>query len=153
MSIPMALIRLNYAVEMRYGVLVDIGRAVFEGRPIDLGMPRVNVIWQRDANSWCLQSFAHCQSPPLVLNITGPEELSVRELAVEFGKHFGIEPTFVSVTEGSNALLSNVSKARGLFGNPTVRPQEMVEWIASWIRDGGAILNKPTHFQTRDGKF
>lgn len=147
------ILRLNYAVELRYGVLVDIGKAVFERRPIDLGMPRVNVIWQRDANSWCLQSFAHCQSPPLVLNITGPEELSVRELALEFGKHFGIEPTFVSVTEGSNALLSNVSKARGLFGNPTVRPQEMVEWIASWIRDGGAILNKPTHFQTRDGKF
>jgi nucleoside-diphosphate-sugar epimerase len=147
------ILRLNYAVELRYGVLVDIGKAVFERRPIDLGMPRVNVIWQRDANSWCLQSFAHCQSPPLVLNITGPEELSVRELAVEFGKHFGIEPTFVSVTEGSSALLSNVSKARGLFGSPAVRPQEMVEWIASWIRDGGAILNKPTHFQTRDGKF
>jgi nucleoside-diphosphate-sugar epimerase len=147
------ILRLNYAVELRYGVLVDIGKAVFERRPIDLGMPRVNVIWQRDANSWCLQSFAHCQSPPLVLNITGPEELSVRELALEFGKHFGIEPTFVSVTEGSSALLSNVSKARGLFGSPTVRPQEMVEWIASWIRDGGAMLNKPTHFQTRDGKF
>jgi nucleoside-diphosphate-sugar epimerase len=147
------ILRLNYAVELRYGVLVDIGKAVFERRPIDLGMPRVNVIWQRDANSWCLRSFAHCQSPPLVLNITGPEELSVRELALEFGKHFGIEPTFVSVTEGSSALLSNVSKARGLFGSPTVRPQEMVEWIASWIRDGGAMLNKPTHFQTRDGKF
>ena len=150
---PVVILRLNYAVELRYGVLVDIGRAVFERRPIDLGMPRVNVIWQRDANSWCLRSFAHCQSPPLVLNITGPETLSVRELALEFGHHFGIEPTFISVTEGSSALLSNVSKARGLFGNPTVRPQEMVEWIASWIRDGGAMLNKPTHFQTRDGKF
>jgi hypothetical protein len=77
----------------------------------------------------------------------------VRELALEFGHHFGIEPTFISVTEGSSALLSNVSKARGLFGSPTVRPQEMVEWIASWIRDGGAMLNKPTHFETRDGKF
>lgn len=150
---PVVILRLNYAVELRYGVLVDIGRAVFERRPIDLSMPRVNVIWQRDANSWCLRSFAHCQSPPLVLNITGPETLSVRELALEFGHHFGIEPTFISVTEGSSALLSNVSKARGLFGSPTVRPQEMVEWIASWIRDGGAMLNKPTHFETRDGKF
>lgn len=150
---PLVILRLNYAVELRYGVLVDIGRAVFERRPIDLSMPRVNVIWQRDANSWCLRSFAHCQSPPLVLNITGPETLSVRELALEFGHHFGIEPTFISVTEGSSALLSNVSKARGLFGSPTVRPQEMVEWIASWIRDGGAMLNKPTHFETRDGKF
>jgi len=150
---PVVILRLNYAVELRYGVLVDIGRSVFERRPIDLGMPRVNVIWQRDANSWCLRSFAHCQSPPLVLNITGPETLSVRELALEFGQHFGVEPTFVSSTEVSSALLSDVNKARGLFGSPTVRPKEMIEWIANWIRDGGAALNKPTHFQTRDGKF
>jgi NAD dependent epimerase/dehydratase family len=150
---PAVILRLNYAVELRYGVLVDIGRAVFEGRPIDLCMPGVNVIWQRDANSWCLRSFAHCQSPPLVLNITGPETLSVRELALEFGQHFGIEPIFISSTNGSTALLSDVSKARGLFGNPTVQPREMVEWIANWIRHGGAVLNKPTHFQTRDGKF
>jgi hypothetical protein len=148
-----AILRLNYAVELRYGVLLDIGRAVFERHPIDLGMPRVNVIWQRDANSWCLRSFAHCQSPPLVLNITGPETLSVRQLALQFGYHFGIEPTFASSIEGSSALLSDVSKARSLFGNPTVRPGEMVEWVANWIRDGGAMLNKPTHFQTRDGKF
>ena len=150
---PVVILRLNYAVELRYGVLVDIGRAVFERRPIDLSMPRVNVIWQRDANSWRLRSFAYCQSPPLVLNITGPETLSVRELALEFGHHFGFAPTFVSSSEGSSALLSNVSKARALFGSPTVRPQEMVEWIASWIRDGGAMLNKPTRFQTRDGVF
>jgi hypothetical protein len=150
---PVVILRLNYAVELRYGVLVDIGRAVFERRPIDLCMPRVNVIWQRDANAWCLRSFAHCQSPPLVLNITGPETLSVRELALEFGQHFGIEPTFVSSTEGSSALLSNTNKAQDFFGSPTVRPKEMIEWIASWILDGGAILNKPTHFQTRDGKF
>jgi hypothetical protein len=147
------ILRLNYAVELRYGVLLDIGRTVFERRPIDLGMPRVNVIWQRDANSWCLRSFAHCQSPPLVLNITGPETLSVREVALEFGRHFDIEPIFGSAEEGSTALLSDVSKARGLFGSPTVQPTEMVEWIANWIRDGGAMLNKPTHFQTRDGKF
>jgi hypothetical protein len=147
------ILRLNYAVELRYGVLVDIGRAVFERRPIDLCMPLVNVIWQRDANSWCLRSLAHCQSPPLVLNITGPETLSVRELAVEFGQHFGVEPTFVSSTEGSSALLSDVSKARSLFGKPTIQPQQMIEWIADWIRDGGSMLNKPTHFQTRDGKF
>ncbi|HXO32135.1 MAG TPA: NAD(P)-dependent oxidoreductase [Candidatus Acidoferrales bacterium] len=150
---PVVILRLNYAVELRYGVLLDIGRAVFERRPIDLCMPRVNVIWQRDANSWCLRSFAHCQSPPLVLNITGPETLSVRELALEFGQHFGVEPTFVSSREGPTALLSDARKARGLFGSPTVQPKEMIEWIANWIRDGGSTLNKPTHFQTRDGKF
>jgi hypothetical protein len=150
---PVAILRLNYAVELRYGVLVDIGRAVFEGRPIELGMPYVNVIWQRDANAWCLRSFAHCTSPPLVLNITGPEMLSVRELALEFGRHFDTEPVFASGAEGSSSLLSDVHKARGLFGNPTIGPTELIEWIADWIRGGGVMLNKPTHFQKRDGKF
>jgi len=147
------LLRLNYAVELRYGVLVDIGRAVFEHRPISLSMPYVNVIWQRDANSWCLRSFSHCQSPPLVLNITGPETLSVRDVAMAFGQHFGIEPVFGPEAEGSTALLNNAEKAGTLFGPPTVNPAEMIELIASWVRDGGVTLNKPTHFQTRDGKF
>jgi hypothetical protein len=148
-----AILRLNYAVELRYGVLVDIGRAVFERRPISLSMPWVNVIWQRDANSWCLRSFAHCQSPPFVLNITGPETLSVREVAIEFGRYFGVEPIFLSDGDGSTALLSDASHARALFGCPTVTPAEVIGWIADWIRQGGATLNKPTHFQTRDGKF
>ncbi len=150
---PVTILRLNYAVELRYGVLVDIGRAVFEGRPISLSMPFVNVIWQRDANSWCLRSFAHCQSPPFVLNITGPETLSVRDLAMGFGKQFGIEPTFLDDGDGCTALLSDASRAISLFGAPTVTPAEMIEWIADWIREGGETLNKPTHFQTRDGKF
>lgn len=150
---PVAILRLNYAVELRYGVLVDIGRAVFERRPIDLCMPCVNVIWQGDANSVCLRSFAHCQSPPFILNITGPETLSVREIAVEFGRHFSIEPTIASAAEGPTALLSDTTKAAGLFGTPTVGPGEMIEWIADWIELGGATLGKPTHFQTRDGRF
>jgi nucleoside-diphosphate-sugar epimerase len=150
---PVAILRLNYAVELRYGVLVDIGRAVFEHRPVSLAMPFVNVIWQRDANSWCLRSFAHCQSPPCVLNITGPETLSVRDVALEFGKYFAIEPTFLNDGDGSTALLNDASKARTLFGNPSATPAQMIEWIASWIQQGGASLNKPTHFQTRDGKF
>ena len=148
-----AILRLNYAVELRYGVLVDIGRAVFERRPISLSMPWVNVIWQRDANSWCLRSFAHCQSPPFVLNITGPETLAVREVAMEFGRYFGVEPIFLSDGDGCTALLSDASHARALFGCPTVTPAEVIGWIADWIRQGGATLNKPTHFQTRDGKF
>lgn len=147
------ILRLNYAVELRYGVLVDIARAVFERRPISLGMPYVNVIWQRDANSACLRSFSHCQSPPFILNISGPETLSVRDLATEFGRHFGIEPSFLADDEGSTALLSNAAKAQALFGCPTVSHTEMIEWIADWIRQGGVMLNKPTHFQTRDGKF
>ena len=148
-----AILRLNYAVELRYGVLIDIARAVFERRPISLAMPYVNVIWQRDANSWCLRSFAHCQSPPFILNITGPETLSVRELAIEFGRHFGVEPIFRPEFEGSTSLLNNAAKAGTLFGRPTATPAEMMGWIADWIRQGGVMLNKPTHFQTRDGKF
>jgi hypothetical protein len=148
-----AILRLNYAVELRYGVLVDIARAVFERRPISLAVPYVNVIWQRDANSWCLRCFAYCQSPPFVLNITGPETLSVRELALEFGQHFGIEPIFHPELEGSTSLLNNAAKAGTLFGRPTATPAEMIGWIADWIRHGGVTLNKPTHFQTRDGKF
>jgi hypothetical protein len=150
---PVVLLRLNYAVELRYGVLVDIGRAVFEHRPISLGMPYVNVIWQRDANSWCLRSFPYCQSPPFVLNITGPETLSVRDVALEFGRHFNVEPVFANEAEGSSALLNNAHRAQSLFGTPRVKPAEMIEAIAAWIREGGVMLNKPTHFQTRDGKF
>ena len=149
---PVTILRLNYAIDLRYGVLVDIGRTVFDRRPVDLRMPAVNVIWQGDANSWCLRSFAHCQSPALVLNITGPEILSVRDIAAEFGHHFGILPDFVS-EEGPTALLSNPSKACELFGRPLVTPHQMIEWIADWLRQGGLMLDKPTHFQTRDGKF
>lgn len=148
-----AILRLNYAVELRYGVLADIGRAVFERRPVSLGMPYVNVVWQRDANSWCLRSFAHSQVPPFVLNITGPETLSVRDVALEFGRHFGIAPTFTAGAEGETSLLNNASRAHSLFGLPTVQPSELIEWTAHWIRQGGASLSKPTHFEARDGKF
>ena len=147
------LLRLNYAVELRYGVLVDIGMAVYKRRPIDLSMAKVNVIWQGDANSWCLRSFRLCQAPPFILNITGPETLSVRELAFEFGRHFSIEPTFVSDPEGPTALLSDARKARELFGDPRISAREIIPCIANWIRNGRPLLNKPTHFQTRDGKF
>ncbi len=150
---PGVILRLNYAVELRYGVLVDIGLAVFEKRPVTLSMPRVNVIWQGEANSWCLRSFAHCSTPPLILNITGTDTLSVRDLAQRFGNRFGVSPMFASEDEGTSALLNDASKARGLFGDPKVGTDEMIDWIADWIRNGGAVLNKPTHFQTRDGKF
>ena len=115
-------------------------------------MAAVNVIWQGDANAACLRSFAHCQSPPLILNITGPETLSVRSIAEEFGRRFQVEPLFTS-EETPTALLSNATKAHQLLGSPTVTPCEMMDWIANWIQRGGVILNKPTHFQTRDGKF
>jgi NAD dependent epimerase/dehydratase family len=149
---PVAILRLNYAIDLRYGVLLDIGTAVFEHRPVDLRMPLVNVIWQGDANSVCLRSFAHCQSPPLFLNLTGPETLSVRYIAHEFGHRFRLQPTFRS-EEMSTALLSNAAKAHHIFGYPTVTISEMIDWTAAWISAGGTRLNKPTHFEVRDGKF
>jgi nucleoside-diphosphate-sugar epimerase len=147
-----AILRLNYAVEMRYGVLADIGRAVFERRPVDLGMGFVNVIWQRDANSAALRALAACANPPLVLNLTGPETLSTREIALGFGQRFGVEPVFQG-TEGSHALLNNAAKCHQLFGNPTVKPETLMDWIAEWIKRGNSQWNKPTHFEVRDGKF
>jgi nucleoside-diphosphate-sugar epimerase len=149
---PVVILRLNYAIDLRYGVLLDIGTAVFERRPIDLRMAFVNVIWQGDANSVCLRSFAHCQSPPLVLNLTGPEILSVRHIAEEFGRRFCVQPAFSS-QEMPTALLSNAGKAHQMFGYPTVTISEMIDWTAAWISSGGARLNKPTHFEVRDGKF
>ena len=149
---PVTILRLNYAVELRYGVLADIGSAVFEDRPIDLRMGYVNVIWQRDANSECLRSLAHCQSPPLILNLTGPETLSVRRVAEQFGEKFGTKPTF-EFEESSTALLSNAGKAQQLFGCPSITATEMIDFSADWIRNGGPMLNKPTHFHERNGKF
>jgi len=149
---PVALLRLNYAVELRYGVLVDVALKVFNRDAVDLQMGYVNVIWQRDANSQCLRSFAHCQSPPLVLNITGPETLSVREIAEEFGRRFEIEPIF-SGNESHVAILSNAAKSTSLFGPPSVCPDHLIKWIAQWIANQGAILNRPTHFEVQDGKF
>jgi len=147
-----AILRLNYAIDLRYGVLLDIGTAVFERRPVDLRMALVNVIWQGDANSVCLRAFEHCQSPPLVLNLTGPETLSVRHLAEEFGRRFNLQPTFSS-EEMPTALLSNAAKCHQLFGEPVVTVPEMLDWTAEWLSAGGSRLNKPTHFQVRDGKF
>lgn len=149
---PAVLFRLNYAVELRYGVLVDLAWAVYNGRPIDLAMGMVNVLWQRDANSICLRSFAHCQAPPLLLNVTGPETLSVRYIAEQFGKEFAIEPVFTG-EESSTALLNNSARSVELFGYPTVGPAEIMNWIADWIRGGRRLLNKATGFQMREGKF
>jgi len=147
-----ALLRLNYAIDLRYGVLVDIARAVFERRPIDLRMPLVNVIWQGDANSVCMRSLAHCASPAFILNLTGPETLSTRWIAEQFAERFGREASFAG-EESQSALLNNAAKCHRLFGYPTVTPEEMIDWIAQWIAAGGALSNKPTHFQTRDGRF
>ncbi len=149
---PTTILRLNYAIDLRYGVLLDVGQHVFERRAIDLTMGHANVIWQGDANSVCLRSFTLCQSPPTILNLTGPQTVSIRWLARRFGERFGIEPVFAG-SESETALLSNAARCHRLFGYPAVTIEQMIEWVADWIGLGGATLNKPTHFEARDGKF
>lgn len=149
---PVTLVRLNYAVEMRYGVLADIGLKVFERKPVDLAMGNANVIWQGDANSVILRSFGLCQSPPYVLNLTGPETLSVRWVAEQFGSLWGVAPEFTG-EESATALLNNAARCHRLFGYPSVTPLQAIEWTAQWIGRGGAMHGKPTGFQVRDGKF
>jgi nucleoside-diphosphate-sugar epimerase len=147
-----ALIRLNYACELRYGVLVDIAQRVWSGTAVDLTMGHFNVIWQGDANAWSLRSLTHAASPPLVLNVTGPEIVCVRAVAEEFARHMGRTALFTG-SESATALVSNASRAGELFGHPRVDLRQMIAWIAEWTMRGGDTLGKPTHFETRDGRF
>jgi len=149
---PLLIYRLNYANDVSYGVLLEIARSVKEKKPIDLRMGHVNVIWQGDANEIALRSLQHCSVPPKILNVTGPETVSVRWLAEEFGKMFGQAPSFLNEEE-STALLSNAAEAFRLFGYPRVSLKKMMELIVNWINEGGKIRNKPTHFQERKGQF
>ncbi|MFS8514633.1 MAG: NAD(P)-dependent oxidoreductase [Planifilum fulgidum] len=151
-GIPMLHFRLNYAIDMRYGVLLEIARAVRERQPIDLRMGQVNVIWQGDASEMAIRSLLHCQSPPKILNVTGPESIPVRWLAREFGRRFNVEPIF-EYEEADSALLSNASEAHQLFGYPRVSLRQMIEWTVKWLEAGGVTYDKPTHFQEREGEF
>ena len=149
---PMAILRLNYAIDLRYGILLDIAEKVYTGQPIPLEMGHVNVIWQRDANAVALQVFGQTQSPPLILNVTGPETLSVRYLASRFGELLNKPPQFEG-EEAETALLSNAAHCHSRFGYPAVSVEQMIAWVAAWVRMGGVTLQKPTHFEVRDGKF
>lgn len=151
-GIPVALIRLNYANEMRYGTLVDIAQKVWRGEPIALTTGYLNAIWQADANAMTLQSLAHASSPPFILNIAGKKILSIRNVAEQFGKLFHRNPKFLG-KEAATAFLSNAAKSRKLFGAPRVTESQLIRWIADWTMRGGETLNKPTHFETRDGKY
>jgi uncharacterized protein YbjT (DUF2867 family) len=133
-------------------VLVDIGRKVRAGEPVDLTMAAVNVVWQGYANEVILRALAHATPAPFVLNLAGPETLSVRQVAQAFGASFGKEPVFIG-SEASAALLSNSAKCMRMFGYPDVAPAELIEWTAGWLKAELPLLNKPTGFQKRDGKF
>ena len=149
---PMTIIRLNYACELRYGVLVDIARWVWEGKEIDRAMGYFNVIWQRDANAFTLQSLERASTPPLVLNVTGPEVLSVETAARRFGELMGKEPVLVG-QPGAESLLNNASRTFEMFGQPTVSAERLMVWIADWVMRGGDNLNKLTHFEVVNGQF
>jgi nucleoside-diphosphate-sugar epimerase len=152
LNIPLAIIRLNYACELRYGVLVDLAQQIAAGKTIDLAMSCFNVIWQRDANAMTLQSFDHVATPPRVLNLTGPEILRVRPVCEQLAAKMKKPVTFCG-TENTSALLNNAARTFGLFGQPSVSAQQLTEWVGSWVAQGGTTLNKPTHFESRDGKF
>jgi len=149
---PVTLVRLNYSVELRYGVLLDIATNVAAGQPVDVAMGNLNCIWQGDANAAVIRSLALADTPPCVINVTGPEILSVRRLAEGFGELSGTEPVCVG-EEAPTALLSNAAAYYRRFGYPRVSIARVMEWIAHWVKIDGPTLNKPTHFQTRDGKF
>ena len=149
---PLMILRLNYAVELRYGVLRDLADRIWQGESVDLTMGHVNVIWQRDANAIALRSLAHCGVPPTTLNVTGPEQLSVRALAERLGERLNREPVFAG-EEASTALLSDASRCQELFGPSTLSVETLIHWVAEWVRHGKASLGLPTHFEEREGRF
>jgi nucleoside-diphosphate-sugar epimerase len=149
---PGRLMRLEYAIDMRYGVLHDVAAKVFAGQPVDVTMGHVNVLWQGDANEQALRLLAHCTTPTSPLNVSGPEVVSVRRLAEEFGKRFDKKP-IITGKESPTAWLVDTSAAQRLFGPPRVPLAAMLDWQADWIARGLPDLGKPTHFETRDGKY
>lgn len=149
---PICLLRLNYAVEARYGVLTDIAQKVMAGEIIRLETGYLNAIWQGDANSIAFRSLSLASSPARILNIAGPERLGVRTLAMEMGRRLGREPRFEG-TESSTALLSDGGEAQRLFGPPRVPIDDVIALVARWIQHGGRTLGKPTKLEVRDGKF
>ncbi len=146
------IIRLNYSVEMRYGVIVDIALKVKENKPIDLSMGYFNAIWQADANNMILQSIKHCQSPANILNITGEEIISVKDVAEKLGRLMNKKVEF-SGQEEPTALLNNSLKAFNLFGKPKMKIDKVIELTADWILNNRELHGKPTKFEVRDGKY
>ena len=150
---PVAIVRLNYAVALRYGVLTDLARRVHDGEAVDVTMGAVNVIWQGDANRLALAALAHASAePPFVVNVTGAETLRVRTLAAELGRRLGREP-LIAGREAPDALLSDTTRMRATLGEAEVPPAALLDWTAAWVRNGRALLDKPTRFEVRDGEF
>jgi hypothetical protein len=151
-NIPTFIYRLNYAIDFRYGVLLEIATSVRNEKPIDLTSGNANVIWQGDANEIAVRSLLHCAVPATVLNVTGPEMVSIQWVAQQFGLLFKKEPIFISEPQPT-ALLSNASEAHRLFGYPRVTLRQMIDITATWLQNDGQVWVKSTHFQEREGKF
>lgn len=149
---PGRLVRLSYAIDMRYGVLRDVADSVLNRRPIDLTMGWADVIWQGDANEQALRLLSHCTTPSSPINITGPSHTSIRWLASEFGARFGRPPIFTG-NEAPTAWLVDTTASQKLLGVPGVPLPTMIDWVADWVARGGASLGKPTHFEARDGHY
>lgn len=149
---PTLIYRLNYAVDLRYGVLVDIARKVQTGEPVDRTVSHINVIWQGDANSYALRALEGCTSPARVLNVTGPEVLAVTEVAEFFSQRFGVRPIFKGEPSGE-ALLNNAGACHEWLGPPQVSAEQLMDAVARWLQEGGRTLDKPTKFDVTNGKF
>jgi nucleoside-diphosphate-sugar epimerase len=152
LGVPVCILRLNYAAELRYGVLVDLAQRVRNEQPIDLSMGFVNVIWQGDANAFALGSLADVDVPPRIVNVAGAERLSVRDVCEQFGRRFDKRVQFHGA-EAKDALLSDSTPAFGRYGSPRVNANRLIDWTADWIERDGATFDKPTHYDVRDGKF
>lgn len=151
-DVPTVLLRLNYACDLRYGVMVDLADSILRDRPVDLSMGYFNTLWQGTANAWILRSLALCSIPATVLNLTGPEELSVRDVALRLGSRLGRPPRFVG-QEAPTSLLSCADRACRLWGRPEVDADTLLDWVAEWSARGRPTLGKPTHFESRSGRF
>lgn len=149
---PVSIFRLNYACELRYGVIADIATKIAAGEPVDVTMPAVNVAWQGDINAWALRSIELAGTPPRILNATGPETVSVRRLGHWLGEEMGVAPQIVG-EESSDALLNDAAEVHELYGYPTVPLRRLVRWVGQWVAGGGRQLGKATKFQQREGKF
>lgn len=149
---PMLQFRLNFAIDLRYGVLFDIAKSVYEGRPIDVSQGIFNCLWQGDVCEYAIRSLLHTTVPPTLLNVSSPETYSIRWTAREFGKRFEKEPIFTG-EEGTTSVFSNCQKMVQLLGAPQVGVLDLIDMVAEWILAGGETITAPTHFEATDGKF